>query len=115
MLFEPGMEVVHDFEGWHMERDIRRHMAHNLVSIRQHDATLPFAWVVNLGLPGLPIYFLGRLSQQWNKCLRTAAHFDVRWFEVPISMALAVWTTTLELPGAVRALRGQPVGDTVYR
>ncbi|WP_078120101.1 glycosyltransferase [Thiosocius teredinicola] len=115
MAFEPGMEVIHDFEGWNMERDIRHQMAHNLISMRQADPSLPYAWVANMGVIGLPVYFVGRLLQQWNKCIRVPSHFGVRAFEVPVAMALAVWTSALELPGALRALRSQPVRDTVYR
>ena len=115
MIFEPNMVVEHDFEGWSMERDIRRHMAHNLVSIRRKDPSLPYAWVVRMGPLSLPLYVAGRLLQQWRKCLTAYSGFDVRPWQLPYAMVLAVGTSLLEIPGALRALRGQSVGDTAYR
>lgn len=115
MLFEPRMEVTHDYLGWGMEADIRRTMAHGLVSQRLADASLPYAWVVRLGPLSLPAYLIGRLLMQWGKCLTAYRDFGLRPWQMPYAMALAVPATLLELPGAWRALRGQPLAETVYR
>jgi hypothetical protein len=115
MLFEPAMEVTHDYLGWSMEADIRRTMAHGLVSQRLADASLPHAWVVRLGPLSLPAYLIGRLLQQWAKCVTAAGAFGVRPWQVPYAMTLAVPATLLEAPGAWRALRGRPLAETEYR
>jgi hypothetical protein len=115
MLFEPAMEVVHDYLGWGMEAEIRRPMAHGLMTLRVEDPSLPYAWVARLGPLSLPVYLTGRLLQQWAKCLTTARDFGVRPWQVPYAMALAVPATLLEVPGAWRALRRLPVGESVYR
>ena len=115
LAFEPNMIVTHDFEGWDMERDIRRSTAHGLVVVRQQNPTLPFSWIVRLGLFGLPIFFGGRVMQSVWKCLTRAKNYGVKPWEVPYAIILAVRVHLMEIPGAIMALRGEAITNTSYR
>jgi hypothetical protein len=44
--FEPKMRAVHDFEGWPMERDLRRQVGWTSIRIRQLDENIPGTKVV---------------------------------------------------------------------
>jgi hypothetical protein len=46
LLFEPGMLAIHDFEGWRMERDIRRNTGYSTIDTRLRDPSLPVDPVV---------------------------------------------------------------------
>ena len=60
LLFEPRMRVVHDFEGWPMEVDIRRNCGYGTVIARLHDRALPFACLTHLGVFSIPIFVVGK-------------------------------------------------------
>jgi hypothetical protein len=113
--FEPRMRVVHDYEGWAMERDIRRHHGFSTVLTRRVDAAMPYAWLVRLGYAEIPIIVAAKTLDNWADCLRCAGHYRVRWYEVPLAMALSVVLHLLELPGMIWAFRGRPITQTKYR
>jgi hypothetical protein len=115
MVFEPGMAVTHDYEGWEMERDIRRSMGHGQVLIRLRDRTLPHAWMVRMGVAGIPVFVAGRLLFTMWKCLTVAGSHGIRPWQVPYALALAVPVHLMEIPGMLLAHRDRPVADTVYR
>ena len=113
--FEPRMRLVHDYEGWDMERDIRRHHGFSTVITRRMDAAMPYAWLVRLGYAGIPIIVGAKTLDNWADCLRCAGHYRVRWYEVPLAMALSGVLHLLEIPGMIRAFRGRPITRTKYR
>ncbi|MEX2648856.1 MAG: glycosyltransferase [Alphaproteobacteria bacterium] len=115
LLFEPGMVVIHDFEGWDMERDARAAMAHGLITVRRRDPSIPFSWVVRLGEAGIPIFYAGRVLISLWKCVTVARHYDVKPWQVPYAMLLALVVHAMEVPGALAALRDRTIGQTVYR
>lgn len=115
MVFEPDMAVIHDYEGWDMERHIRRTMAHGHVLIRQRDSSLPYAWIVRLGIAGIPLFVAARTLLTFWKCVTVGGNYGVRPWQVPYALLLAVRVHLMEIPGMLLAHRGQPIADTVYR
>lgn len=113
--FEPRMRLVHDYEGWGQERDIRRHHGFSSVIIRRMDGAIPYAWMVRLGYAGIPIMVAAKTLDNWADCLRCAHHYGVRWYELPVAMALSVVLHLMEIPGMIRAFRGGPLTRTAYR
>jgi hypothetical protein len=41
--------------------------------------------------------------------------FDLKVYEIPIALSLAVTTATLQIPGMWAAFRGEVIGETAYR
>jgi hypothetical protein len=114
-LFEPRMRLTHDYEGWRMEVDIRRHHGFSTVITRLMDRAMPHAWLVRLGYISIPMIVAGKTFDNWRDCLRCARHYGVRWYQVPFAMALSVVLHLMELPGMIRAFRGLPLTRTAYR
>ena len=116
LYFEPAMRAVHDFEGWPMERDLRRQVGWTSIRIRQLDADIPGAKVVRLlGPTSVPLLYAYRLVESTGHCFRLPRHFGLRWRHIPLLLALAVLVHSFELPGMFRALGGRQAGPTVYR
>jgi hypothetical protein len=115
LWFDPSLECIHDFEGWPMERDIRRNTGHGTILIRQHDPSLPYAWLVRWGVAAIPAFVAGKIWLNWKDCFRCAPHYGLRWTELPLALALSVWVHLLEIRGMWKAFRGSPLGETAYR
>lgn len=115
LLFEPRMRVVHDFEGWPMEVDIRRNCGYGTVIARLHDRALPFAWLTRLGVFSIPIFVVGKTIESWRDCLRCSEGYGIRWFEIPVVLACSLVVHTLEAPGMWLAFQGKTTMDTKYR
>jgi len=116
LYFEPKMRAVHDFEGWQMERDLRRQVGWTSIRIRQLDENIPGARVVRrLGLAAVPLLYAYRLVESAGHCFRLPRHFGLHWRHIPMLLALAAVVHSFELPGMFRALAGRPAGPTVYR
>jgi len=116
LYFEPGMRAVHDFEGWPMERDMRRQVGWTSIRIRQLDQSIPAATVVRLlGPAALPLFYAYRLAEATGHCFRLPRHFGLHWRHIPMLLSLAALVHAFELPGMFRALEGRPAGPTVYR
>ena len=116
LYFEPGMKVVHDFEGWAMERDLRAQVGWTSMHIRQLDRQIPGARVVQLlGVGSIPLLYAYRLMESTSRSLRLIRHFDLLWWDLPLLLGLAVRVHAFEIPGMLRALRGCDEGKTAYR
>jgi GT2 family glycosyltransferase len=116
LYFEPAMRAVHDFEGWPMERDLRRQVGWTSIRIRQIDDSIPGAKVVRrLGAASLPLLYAYRLGESARHCLRLPRHFGLGKRHIPLLLALTPLVHALELPGMMRALRHREAGPTVYR
>jgi hypothetical protein len=113
--FEPRMRLVHDYEGWGMERDIRRQHGFSTVITRRMDGAIPHAWLVRLGYAGIPLIVAAKTFASWRDSLRCAHHFRVRWYELPVAMALSVVLHLMEIPGMIRAFQGRLITRTGYR
>lgn len=115
LLFDPGLVVVHDFEGWPMERDIRRNHGYSTVITRLRDHRLPYAGLVRTGVIAIPFIVAGKTLDSIRDCLRCFRHYNVKVYELPLALALTVVTHVLEIPGMLAAYRGQTIGGTAYR
>jgi hypothetical protein len=115
LWFDPSLECVHDYEGWPMERDIRRNTGHCTVLVRQYDRSLPYAWLVRLGPAAIPAIVAGKILLNWRDCLRCASHYGVSRIQVPLALVISTWVHLLEIHGMWKAFRGLPITETVYR
>jgi hypothetical protein len=97
--FEPRMLVTHRFDGWPMERRIRRHSGYRTIKLRQLDPRLPHAWMLRLGLLSIPLIIACRIADSWWDCLRAGRYYGLRWFELPAALAVAVVVHLLEIGG----------------
>jgi hypothetical protein len=115
LLFDPGIRVVHEFEGWAMEADIRRNIGYGTVLSRLHDERLPFAGLARWGPIAIPLIVAGKTLNAWADCLRCGRAYGVRWFELPAALGLAVVVQGMEIRGMWDAYRGRWVAATAYR
>ena len=115
LLFDPELVVVHDFEGWLMERDLRRNYGYSTVVTRLRDDRLPYAGLVRAGVMAIPFIVAGKAFDSVRDCLRCFRHYNVKTYELPLALALTVVTHLLEIPGMLAAYRGQTVGATAWR
>ena len=115
LLFEPGMRVVHEFEGWPLEADIRRNLGYSAVLTRLRDGSLPHAWLTRLGYASIPLFFGGKIVDSFWNCIRCAPLYGVRRFELAAAFAFAVVVHAMEIPGMVAAFRGRKLAATGYR
>lgn len=114
-LFQPAMTVIHDFEGWTMERDIRCHIGWATIRIRQIDSGLRFSWLLRLGLASIPLFYLGRVLESLGTCIRVGHQYGLRLTDYPVALGLTFWVHGLEIKGMLLAFRHQRVDHTKYR
>ena len=115
LWFDPRLRVVHEFEGWRMEADIRRNIGYGTVATRLAHPELPYASLVRSGMPSIPLIWLGKLINSWGDCFRCAPSYGVRWFELPLALATSVAVNLMEVPGMIAGYRKQPIRKTAYR
>lgn len=114
LWFDPALECTHDFEGWSMERDIRRNTGHCTVLVRRYDRTIDYSWLVRLGPIAIPAIVAGKIWLTWLDCLRCASHYGVSRLQLPLALAVAVWVHLLEIGGMWTAFRGRAITNTAY-
>ncbi|MEO8575727.1 MAG: glycosyltransferase family 2 protein [Gemmatimonadales bacterium] len=115
LWFEPAMRVVHEFEGWPMEADIRRNIGYGTIATRIAEPMMPHASLIRMGVVATPVVAAGKLINSWRDCFRCASAYGVRWFELPVALGAAVVVNLMEIPGMVAAYRHGSIQDTAYR
>ena len=115
LLFEPRARVRHSYYGWDGERDVRRHKGYARIATRRLDSNMPFARLGRLGYLSLPLMFGGSLLQSCWKSLVFYREYGIRWYQLPVLMFYALVVHTLEIPGLIRGIHGQPIARTNYR
>jgi hypothetical protein len=115
LLFDPELVVVHDFEGWPMERDIRRNHGYSTVITRLRDDRLPYAGLIRMGPIAIPLIVAGKTFDSLRDCLRCFCQYNVKLHELPLALALTVVTHVLEIPGMWQAFRGKAIAGSQYR
>jgi len=115
LWFEPRAVVTHAFDGWSMENDIRRHTGYGILMVRQLDPGLPYAWMARLGYLSIPLLVIARLFESWARVLRFHRSYQVRWYELPLVLGLAIPVHAMEIPGMIRAVQRRPITQTAYR
>ncbi len=115
MRFEPRMEVIHAYDGWSTELEMRRGLGYGVLATRLASTETRYAGLVRLGLVSIPIAIAGRIMNSCRLAARNAASYGVRWFELPAVALLAIAACAMEAPGMLRAVRGQPAASSNYR
>jgi hypothetical protein len=101
--FEPRMLVTHRFEGWPMERRLRRHVGYHTIRLRQLNPRVPHAWMLRLGMLSIPFIIASRTVDSWWDCIRVGRYYGLRWFELPAAFAIAIAVHLLEIGGMLAA------------
>jgi len=104
LWFEPRMLVTHRFEGWPMERRLRRRVGYRTIRVRQLDPRVKHAWMLRLGMISIPLITASRIVNSWWDCIRAGRYYGLRWFELPAAFVAAVAVHLLEIGGMVAAL-----------
>lgn len=107
LRYEPAMVVRHAYGGWRMQRLARLHMGYAMARHRRLDPAARHAWMFGIGAAGLPFILAMAVAGSWKNCLRRARGYGVRWWQVPLAMAVAVPVHAMEMPGVLLALRGR--------
>ena len=115
LWFDPSIRVTHDFEGWRMERDIRRNTGYGTIIARLRDPSMPQAWLTKLGVASIPVFVAGKIYDSWRDCLRCADAFGVKWFQIPFVLLGSILVHLMEVPGMWRAYRQIGIMETQYR
>jgi hypothetical protein len=115
LWFDPRASATHAFDGWSMEKDIRRNMGYGIITVRQLDPQLPFAWMARLGFFSVPLVFCARILESWWRTARFYRHYGIRWYELPFTFALAIPVHVMEIPGMISAIQRRPITETAYR
>lgn len=113
--FCAAMLVFHAYDGWRIERDIRRHLGRTCIHSRLVEPNLPFARAARWGLLSIPFFVVARTLYDWGTCLRVHDRYAVRWYEVPLAMLFAIGVRALEVPGMIDGALNRPVQHTLYR
>lgn len=103
LRFEPAMRVTHRFDGWPMERRIRRHVGYRAIRVRQLDPRVPHAWLVRAGPVTIPLVLALRVLESVANCVRAGRHYGLRRHEIPAACALALAVHALEVGGMLSA------------
>jgi hypothetical protein len=104
LYFEPEMRVTHRFEGWSMERRIRRRVGYRAIRVRQIEPRLPFAGMIRFGTLSIPLVLAARTVDSCWDCIRARHHYGLRRHELPAAFALAVAVHLMEIPGMIEAV-----------
>jgi hypothetical protein len=115
LVFDPELVVVHDFEGWPMEWDIRRNLGYGTVITRLRDDRLPYARLIRAGVMAIPLIVIGKTVDSIRDCFRCFRQYNVKLYELPLALALTVVTHVLEIPGMWQAFRGKAIAGSQYR
>jgi hypothetical protein len=115
LWFDPSIQVIHDFEGWAMESDIRRNTGYGTIIARLHDPFMPQAWLTRWGTVSIPVFVSGKIFESWRDCLRCASAFGVKWFHIPLVLFGSIVVHLMEVPGMWRAFRSEVILKTQYR
>lgn len=115
LLFDPEIQVTHDFEGWGMEADVRRNAGHGTIATRLQDSTLPWARLARLGRVSIPVIVAGKIFDSWKDCVRCGQSYGVRWFQLPAAMFVSIAVHLLEVPGMMRAYEGTTLRNSFFR
>lgn len=114
LMFEPRMQVRHAFYPG-FDRDHRVGIGYGSIRIRMDDDRPSYASMARLGYLSVGIFFAARMLKGWLNAARYRRVYGVRWYELPGVFALGIVGSAMEIPGMVRAVRGQPPPPTKFR
>ena len=115
LWFDPDMLVIHDDLTEDDVRDVRRLMGLALIRSRQLDPAHRHAWLVRLGYASIPIFVGAKTLVTAQRIITRRATQGVRWYEVPVAIAVGFQRHLMEVPGMVTAFRGKTIADPAFR
>lgn len=115
LLFDPSIQVIHEFEGWPMEADIRRNIGYATVSTRLRDPQMPYAGLVRMGRLAIPLVVAGKTLNIWLDSLRCWRYFGLRFYELPLAFVFGAILAAMEIPGMWTAFGNREISPTEYR
>jgi len=115
LWFDPKIVVIHDFEGWSMEADLRRNAGHGTIITRLGDSALPYASLVRMGRLSIPFVIAGKVIDSWRDCLRCGQSYGVSPVSLPAAMLLSIGIHSMEIPGMLRAYNGAGLKRSLFR
>lgn len=116
LRFEPGMIAYHAFTGWDMVREERRHIGFSLTRYRQLHPEARNGWMIKYPLLWTVYLVLASTYSDVKRSLRFAAHYGVKWFQIPAIWFCSLRAHLMALRGARLALSGGDVGGwNTYR
>ena len=115
VLFSTDMTVVHAYEGWEGEKDIRKNNGYAGIRHRQLYTDMPHAWIRRCGYFAIPVLYLARVLQSLAVCIRRWRSYGIAWFELPYTLALVPIAFAMEVPGMTLAVQRKPLVDTAYQ
>lgn len=115
LRFDPDIVVVHDFEGWSMEADLRRNAGHGTIITRLGDSSLPHASLVRMGRLSIPFVLAGKIIDSWRDCLRCGQNYGVSRASLPAAMLLSIGIHSMEIPGMLKAYSGAGLKQSFFR
>jgi glycosyl transferase family 2 len=115
LWFDPEIVVVHDFEGWSMEADLRRNAGHGTIITRLGDSTLPHAQLVRMGRVSIPFVIAGKIIDSWRDCVRCGGNYGVSRAGLPAAMLLSIGIHLMEIPGMLQAYNGGGLKRSFFR
>ena len=115
LWFDPEVVVVHDFEGWSMEADLRRNAGHGTIITRLEDSSLPYASLVRMGRVSIPFVIAGKIIDSWGDCLRCGYNYGISPVGLPSAMLLSIGIHSMEIPGMLQAFSGAGLKQSFFR
>ncbi len=115
LLYDDDMTVIHAHPGWQFEKDVRLHCGYNAIQTRKMGRNQPREWLLRFGYLAIPVLVLGRTVKSWYTCILNHRSYGVAWYELPVALVVGIAVETLEAPGMVRAIRGDPLPETRFR
>jgi len=115
LIYDPSIEVVHEFEGWRMEADIRKNSGYCTVMTRLRDAEMPWAGLVRAGMVAIPVIVAAKTFNSWANFFRCRKYFRIGLAAAPVALLMAPVVSLLEVPGMLAAYTGRGRGITEFR
>ncbi len=115
ILFEPEMKVKHVFHGFKFENDLRRNYGRLYFVSRCLDSKIRFAWFTKFGYFSIPMFMVSLLVLDWLRCIRLWGRWNLKFYEVPFAMCIAVGVRFLEIPGFIDGINRREIKATNYR
>jgi len=115
LWFDPEIVVVHDFEGWAMEADLRRNAGHGTIITRLGNSSLPYAALVQMGRVSIPAVIGGKIIDSWRDCVRCGKNYGVSGAGLPAAMVMSIGIHSLEIPGMLQAFNGAGLKRSFFR
>jgi len=114
LIFDPSVCVIHAYNGWKAECDIRRNRGYAEIRDRLAHPELPRAGQAHLGYLSIPLMLLASFVRTCLTCVRRFDSYRIAWFELPAVWCVAAVLHLADLPGMLDAVRKRPLRNTAY-